>query len=308
MIAFLPVARYGVEYQVASGRPFSSFERLMLAAIHGGNGTLESLADLFRLHRRMVIEGVVTLMQAGWVCLAPDGSSFITTDSGRMACAESEELSSPASGIEKHVSIRLANCAVGAKFCDFIADLASKEEKIRISSAVTSLRKAAATLREVAAVANRPAGTDPESLMANVFFGEAGDWYCGELIEYATTSISITVSSIDPGQAAEASKQLSSAATRVSDRVTIEFGGAPLEHSLSSPLMSNETDVAFVSRPEMRANVIVVDGRSLLIGNRSWFDKRESRVRPYGSRVALAIQGPGIPGMTEARLGFSNSK
>lgn len=119
--------------------------------------------------------------------------------------------------------------------------------------------------------------------------------------------MSITVSSIDANQAAEASKELTSAATRVSGQVAIEFGGAPFEPSLSSPLISNEADVAFVVRPEMRANVIIVDGRSLLIGNRAWFDKRQPRVRPYGSRVALAIQGPDIPGLTEARLGFSGS-
>jgi hypothetical protein len=95
MIAFLPVARYRVEYQVASGRPFSSFERLLLRAITEGNGTLDSLADLFRLHRRMVIEGIVTLvtlMQAGWVCLGHDGSSFVTTPAGRIAGQNSGEL------------------------------------------------------------------------------------------------------------------------------------------------------------------------------------------------------------------------
>jgi len=89
VIAFLPVARYRVDYQVASGRPFSSFERLLLTAIHQGNATLDSLADLFRLHRRMVIEGIVTLMQAGWVCIGTDGSSFVTTDSGRLAAERS---------------------------------------------------------------------------------------------------------------------------------------------------------------------------------------------------------------------------
>jgi hypothetical protein len=92
MIAFLPVARYRVDYQVASGRPFSSFERLLLIAIHQGNSTLDSLTDVFKLHRRMVIEGIVTLMQAGWVCLGTDGASFVTTASGRKAAEGSGEL------------------------------------------------------------------------------------------------------------------------------------------------------------------------------------------------------------------------
>jgi hypothetical protein len=65
MIAFLPIARYRVVYQVASGRPFSSFERLLLKAIKDGHGSVPALAKMFCIHRRMIVEGLVTLMQAG---------------------------------------------------------------------------------------------------------------------------------------------------------------------------------------------------------------------------------------------------
>jgi hypothetical protein len=92
MIAFLPIARYKVEYQLASGRPFSSFERLLLKAIHTGTANLNDLAGTFAIHRRLVIEGLVTLMQAGWVSLGTGTGEFVLSPSGERACAGSEGL------------------------------------------------------------------------------------------------------------------------------------------------------------------------------------------------------------------------
>lgn len=85
MIAFLPIARYKVDFQVASGRPFSSFERLLLKAVQSGSGNLAKLAQVFAVHRRLVIEGLVTLMQAGWVSLGERDNEFILTRSGEKA-------------------------------------------------------------------------------------------------------------------------------------------------------------------------------------------------------------------------------
>jgi hypothetical protein len=90
MIAFLPVARYRVEYQVASGRPFSSFERLLLRAVHEGHDTIAELARVFALHNRVIIEGIVTLMQAGWVSLNPSEDRFLLSPNGQEACEGSE--------------------------------------------------------------------------------------------------------------------------------------------------------------------------------------------------------------------------
>lgn len=86
MIAFLPIARYRVEYQVASGRPFSSFERLLLRAVRDGYGGVDTLSELFAVHRRLIVEGLVTLMQAGWVSIGTGETSFVLTSSGRIAC------------------------------------------------------------------------------------------------------------------------------------------------------------------------------------------------------------------------------
>ena len=87
MIAFLPIARYRVDYQVASGRPFSSFERLLLKAVGEGHGSVPALAKIFCIHRRLIVEGMVTLMQAGWVSLGADEAQFVLSLSGEKACA-----------------------------------------------------------------------------------------------------------------------------------------------------------------------------------------------------------------------------
>ena len=92
MIAFLPIARYRIQYQLASGRPFSSFERLLLRAIHQGEKNLSTLAHKFGVHRRLVIEGLVTLMQAGWVSLGSGDSEFVLSPRGERACDGSEGL------------------------------------------------------------------------------------------------------------------------------------------------------------------------------------------------------------------------
>src|SRR4051794_22964199 len=86
MLAFLPVSRFRVHYQVASGRPYSALERFLLEAVREGHATLDGLIGLFRVHRRTVIEGVVTLMQAGWLGLRPGNDhQFEVTDAGREA-------------------------------------------------------------------------------------------------------------------------------------------------------------------------------------------------------------------------------
>lgn len=92
MIIFLPVARYRVEFQVASGRPFSTFERLVLAAINGGSNGLDELVTIFAVHRRLLVEAVVTLMQAGWVSLGAKSHEFAPTAAGKAACREEKQL------------------------------------------------------------------------------------------------------------------------------------------------------------------------------------------------------------------------
>jgi hypothetical protein len=88
MIALLPVSRYRVRYEVASGRPYSFFERYILEAISDGNSSLDKLATLFRVHRRALIEGVVTLIQAGWVAIDRTSHELLATSAGTRALGE----------------------------------------------------------------------------------------------------------------------------------------------------------------------------------------------------------------------------
>jgi hypothetical protein len=92
MIAFVPVSRYVVQYQVASGRPYSDFERLLLEAVQEGQSTLGTLVNLFQVHRRVIIEGLVTLMQAGWIAVKADSNTFELTRPGKEAIQQKNAL------------------------------------------------------------------------------------------------------------------------------------------------------------------------------------------------------------------------
>jgi hypothetical protein len=94
MIVFLPVNRYIVRYEVASGRPYSHFERFLLEAIQQGTKRIDELVSLTCMHRRVVVEGLVSLMHAGWVALRSinEETLFCTTPAGRAALKEQEAL------------------------------------------------------------------------------------------------------------------------------------------------------------------------------------------------------------------------
>ncbi len=80
----IPVALYTVRYETRRGRPYSGFERLVLDAVADGAGDIGELEELFGVHRRIVVECVVTLVQAGWVAVAADGA-LVATAAGREA-------------------------------------------------------------------------------------------------------------------------------------------------------------------------------------------------------------------------------
>jgi hypothetical protein len=92
MIAFVPISRYVVQYQVASGRPYSDFERLLLEAVKDGQSSLTTLLNVFKVHRRVIIEGLVTLMQAGWIAIERDSNTFSLTRTGEAAIQQKETL------------------------------------------------------------------------------------------------------------------------------------------------------------------------------------------------------------------------
>ncbi len=86
MIVLVPVSRFRVAYEVARGRPYSRLERRVLEAIAGGGATLRTLRAAFHLHERLLVESVVTLVNAGWVAVAGGvEATFVLTAEGRAA-------------------------------------------------------------------------------------------------------------------------------------------------------------------------------------------------------------------------------
>jgi phosphatidylserine/phosphatidylglycerophosphate/cardiolipin synthase-like enzyme len=91
MIVFVPISRFRVSYDVAMGRPYSRLEALVLRAVADGAGTVDELENLFRVHRRLLVESLVTLTQAGWLALgASDEKAFLLTSEGEEALQVSE--------------------------------------------------------------------------------------------------------------------------------------------------------------------------------------------------------------------------
>jgi len=81
----LPLTRFEVRYELASGRPYADLERLVLEAICEGINQIDSLVETFKLKPRVVIEVVITLARAGWVSLSIETGTFSVTLLGRQA-------------------------------------------------------------------------------------------------------------------------------------------------------------------------------------------------------------------------------
>lgn len=91
MIALIPLSRFKITYRVATGRPYSKFEHLVLRAVAEGATDLRALHDIFRIHSRLVIEALVTLIQAGWIVVGGFGRpAFLLSSDGRRALDSGE--------------------------------------------------------------------------------------------------------------------------------------------------------------------------------------------------------------------------
>ncbi|MGW3447196.1 hypothetical protein [Streptomyces sp. NPDC001076] len=86
----LPLNMYGVKYEVAHGRPYSKLEELLLKAVNDVEGpagcTFDDLRKVFRVHDRLLTEGLVTLIQEGWVAMVQQGNEvhYLVTKEGRL--------------------------------------------------------------------------------------------------------------------------------------------------------------------------------------------------------------------------------
>ncbi|UOX90349.1 hypothetical protein MUY14_06910 [Amycolatopsis sp. FBCC-B4732] len=92
MIVLLPVSKFRVPYDLARGKPYSRLEHMVLNAIADGGATLRSLAEAFRVHDRLLVQAVVTLVNAGWVAVqGGPQASFVLTGAGHVAATGNRE-------------------------------------------------------------------------------------------------------------------------------------------------------------------------------------------------------------------------
>jgi hypothetical protein len=85
----VPLTMYVVRYEVAHGRPYSKLEELLLKAINlpgpDGGHTFDDLREVFQVHDRLLTEGLVTLIQEGWIAMEQPGAEiqYLVTEEGR---------------------------------------------------------------------------------------------------------------------------------------------------------------------------------------------------------------------------------
>ncbi|MFJ1874864.1 MULTISPECIES: hypothetical protein [Streptomyces] len=81
---------YSVTYELAHGRPYSKLEELLLKAVNDFDGpagcTFSDLGKIFLVHERLLTEGLVTLIQEGWVAMVQQGNEvhYLITKEGRL--------------------------------------------------------------------------------------------------------------------------------------------------------------------------------------------------------------------------------
>ena len=86
MIVLVPVSRFRVPYETASGRPYSGLEKAVLSAAANEGATLTSLKAAFRVHERLLVEAAVTLITAGWIAVVGGSETrFVLTAAGSRA-------------------------------------------------------------------------------------------------------------------------------------------------------------------------------------------------------------------------------
>jgi len=90
MIVLVPLSRFRAHYETASGRPYSTLERLTLRAIANGATNVDHLSEQFRVHPRLLVEAVVTLVREGWVAVGRAESGFLLTADGENAVGADE--------------------------------------------------------------------------------------------------------------------------------------------------------------------------------------------------------------------------
>ncbi|WP_329087349.1 hypothetical protein OG979_28775 [Actinomadura citrea] len=89
--ALVPLSMYSVRYELAFGRPYGRFEELLLHAVaeNARGSRFAELRECFQLHDRLLTEGLVTLIQEGWVAMEQVEKEihYLVTEEGRETVA-----------------------------------------------------------------------------------------------------------------------------------------------------------------------------------------------------------------------------
>ncbi len=82
----VPVSLFVIEYELGTGRPYSKLESLVLRGVQRGLTDVVSLQQELKVHDRLILDSLVTLIREGWVSFAGSGDSrFALTSQGRHA-------------------------------------------------------------------------------------------------------------------------------------------------------------------------------------------------------------------------------
>ena len=106
MILLVPVSHFRVSYETACGRPYSRLDGLVLSAVQEGETTIEALQGTFRVHRRLLTQALVTLIQGGFLALAGGGrGEFLLTHEAEEALQSGSSLETKIVDPSKRASV-----------------------------------------------------------------------------------------------------------------------------------------------------------------------------------------------------------
>ena len=110
---FVPICVLRVRYELASGRPFSDLERLVLSYLAETGATVTSLAEAFCLRPAIMIESLVTLAREGWVALDGKTGKYVITSTGRSVALTEDSQPQFLEIEERHITLLMERISGG---------------------------------------------------------------------------------------------------------------------------------------------------------------------------------------------------
>lgn len=119
IIVLVPVSKFRVHYAVARGSPYSKLDQLVLEAVNQGLSTQQSLVETFRIHPRLIVQSLITLIEAGWIALGLRADQqFVVTSAGRLSLTKGEDSLPEATVVRQRTTYLLFDCVTGSVFLE----------------------------------------------------------------------------------------------------------------------------------------------------------------------------------------------